>query len=487
MFQVRVWQWDLTGRLGLALAHPLYIILCRAFASIVPGDFAWGVNVFSGVTSAAALGLIFASMRRLTKSPLSALAAVALLAVTHTYWMHAAIAEVYGLYALALAGEMYLLVRYHQSNSARRHWWLIGVFLVAGLNVSNHLLALLHVPAYGVYALLQVRSKRISAKTLLLMAAAGVIGAGLYEGLVVAEIAAGGGVGDTLRSALFGQSWQEHVVGRIPEGAGWLKCLGYFLLNFPTPLVLLGPLGVYWTLRRRDGDAGVVGVWLGVFAVCFFFAVRYYVIDQYVFFFPCYMLLAVFVGFGVDHMLAKRDGHPRIILSVVILALALLPALVYEIAPSAVRGIPVLRSLADRVLPTARGIPGRDSYAHFLRPRRNADYSAIDFATSALEMAQPDGLIIAGNTVRNPIVYFQLAKGLQRNVHLSPGTDLQAQREAPADLKTIEKFLSSGRRVFIVSRQRQAWLVEKLEEDGRFVLEPRQPLVEICYKERATR
>ena len=33
MFQLRVWQVDLTGRLGLALSHPLYIVLCPAFVA----------------------------------------------------------------------------------------------------------------------------------------------------------------------------------------------------------------------------------------------------------------------------------------------------------------------------------------------------------------------------------------------------------------------------------------------------------------------
>ena len=49
MFQTRVWHTDLTGQLGLALSHPLYIVLCRAFTQIPLGDFAWRVNLFSAL------------------------------------------------------------------------------------------------------------------------------------------------------------------------------------------------------------------------------------------------------------------------------------------------------------------------------------------------------------------------------------------------------------------------------------------------------
>ena len=126
MFQVRIWHMDLFGRLGLALSHPLYIVLCRVFAGIIPGDFAWRVNLFSAVGSAGAIGLLFAGLRRLSRSQWTALVGVGLLAVTHTFWTYAVMAEVYGLYALLLAVEMYLLVRYQQLHHLGNHYRLVA-------------------------------------------------------------------------------------------------------------------------------------------------------------------------------------------------------------------------------------------------------------------------------------------------------------------------------------------------------------------------
>ncbi|MCK4782944.1 MAG: DUF2723 domain-containing protein [Desulfobacteraceae bacterium] len=483
MFQLRVWQMDLTGRLGLALSHPLYIVLCRAFATIIPGDFAWRVNLFSALCSAGAIGLLFATIRRLSRSQWTAFVTVGLLAVTHTFWTHAVIAEVYGLYALLLALEMYLLVRYCHAEKGRPAWWLLALMLVNGLNVSNHLLALLHLPAYGIYALLRIRAKRLPCRFLILMALAWIVGAGLYEALIIAQIARGAGVADTIRSALFGLQWQDRVIGCMPDSAVLGKSLGYFLLNFPTPILLLAPLGIYFGLRDSH-TRPAAAVWLGICTVAFVFALRYDVPDQYVFFFPCYVFTAVFIGLGAGRMPQARPLMASVPARIAILLLTFLPALAYEIAPAAASGIPRLRPIADKALRAERAIPGRDIYTYFLRPRKNGDYSARNFALAALELAHPDGLIAADTTTANPIIYLQQTQGQYSSVYLSKGPDLKAPREVVADVATVESWLALGRRVFIVSPQRQSALAEDLEQTNRFRLEPRDPLYEILPAER---
>ena len=478
MLQVRVCQSDLTGRLGLAVSHPLYIILAKSFAWIIPGNFAWRVNLFSAVCSAGAIGFLFAGLSRLTRRTWPALIAVILLAVSHTFWTHAVIAEVYGLYALLLSVEMYLLVRYQQQEGPRGGWCLIGLFLVNGLNASNHLLALLHLPAYAIYVFLQLRAKRIRIAQVLLMLLALVIGAGLYEAMIIVQIARGAGVADTIRSALFGLNWQDHVLGSTPDGLGLAKCLGYFLLNFPTPLLLLVPLGIYFGLRDSQ-TRSVAAVWFGVCAVAFVFAIRYHVPDQYVFFFPCYIFTAVFIGLAGGRIgewlasMASTGGR------IAVLILALLPALAYELAPSMARKVPLLSRMSDKVLRTERAIPGRDIYTYFLRPRKNGDQSARDFARDALELAQPDGLIIADNTTRNPIIYLQQVDHYYPGVYLAKASDLKAGREVEPDLATVERWLASGRRVFIVSPQRQSHLAEEFEVAGRFSVALAEPLYEV--------
>jgi len=387
-------------------------------------------------------------------------------------------AEVYGLYALLLAVEMYLLVRYQQGHGPRNSWWLIALLLVNGLSVSNHLLALLHLPAYGIYALLQIRARKLSFSSLGLMALGWVIGAGLYEAMIIVEIARGGGVAETIRSALFGLQWQDRVIGQMPNAIGLAKSLGYFVLNFPTPLLVLGPMGIYFGLK--DGQRrSVAAVWFGICMVAFVFALRYDVPDQYVFFFPCYIFTAVFISLGAGGIVKSRPSMGSLGGRIGVLVLVFLPALVYEIAPGAVRRITLLRRMADKALRVERAIVGRDAYAYFLRPRKNSDHSARDFSLEALRLAQPDGLIIADNTTRNPIIYLQRAEQQYRGVYLSKGTDLEAIQEDPADVATVESWLALGRRVFVVSPERQSSLANKLEETGSYRLVARDPLYEI--------
>ena len=479
MFQVRIWQVDLRGELALSMSHPLYIVVGWAFAKVTPGDFAWRVSFFSAVCSAGAIGFLFAGLRRLTRSTWSALAATGLLAVSHTFWTHAVIAEVYGLYTLLLAVEMYLLIRYHR-DVRHNPWWLIALCLVSGLNVSNHLLALLHLPAYGIYALLQVRARRIRATHLILMLLALVVGAGLYEAMIVAELAGGADLTDTVRSAFSDMRCPDRVLGRMPDLATLAKCVGYFLLNFPTPLLLLAPIGIYHALKDPR-TRPVAAIWFATCALTFFFALRYRVPDQFVFFAPCYLFTAVFIGLAADRIIQARPLLVSLPGRIAVLVLVLLPVVVYELAPGAIRRVPFLTRIADTALRAKRAIPGRDIYTYFLRPRKNGDHSAGDFARAALKLAQPDGLIIAGQTTRNPIIYIQTIQGLYPGVYLASGDDLKAGREVTVDLSTVDRWLESGRRVFIVSPRRQAGLASWLEAQGRFSIISRRTLYEVQF------
>ncbi len=100
-----------------------------------------------------------------------------------------------------------------------------------------------------------------------------------------------------------------------------------------------------------------------------------------------------------------------------------------------------------------------------------------------MELAQPDGLIVADNTTRNPIIYLQAVEGRYPGVHLAKGSDLQAPREVPGDFATVKGWLAAGRRVFVVSPVRQQELVEKLRGEGRFSLLLTDPLYEVVVQE----
>ena len=64
---------------------------------------------------------------------------------------------------------------------------------------------------------------------------------------------------------------------------------------------------------------------------------------------------------------------------------------------------------------------------------------------------------------------------------MSKGSDLKADREVAGNLANVERWLASGRRVFIVSPARQYDLAEQLDAAGRFRLVLKDPLYEVQY------
>jgi hypothetical protein len=402
-FQVRIWRMDLHGRLGLALAHPLYILLARAFTLLPLGNFAHRVNLFSAMCSAVTLGLAMHLLMTLTRSRASALIGVILLAVSHTFWRHSVVAVVYALYGLCLLGELCLIERWFATRHLK---WLVLAAALNGLSISNHMLASLHVPAYGLLLWWGIRNRRLAIEQLRVVSVAFVAGSSLYWGLMLQEIIGGAGIAATLHSALFGTQFQDRVLNSS-IGPGQLRVTAeYFVLNFPTKLLIVAPIGWWMCWRRNDARwfAAIAG---GIFLVAFVFAFRYPVADQYVFFFPCYVLWALFVAFAMPQPARRRPI--RMALNFVF---AVLPAVVYEVAPESWRQ-------TGRTMPGRTDVPFRDKYKYFLRPRLNGEDSAERFARAALQIAAPDGLLIADSTLNGPLVYMREVEGVCPGVAIS--------------------------------------------------------------------
>src|SRR5688500_88088 len=85
-------------------AYPLYYFVAKPFvAAISRANPARGLNLFSAVAAALAVGLLIWITARLTRSAAAGAAGGLLLAFSFTFWTQAIIAEVYALH-LALVG-----------------------------------------------------------------------------------------------------------------------------------------------------------------------------------------------------------------------------------------------------------------------------------------------------------------------------------------------------------------------------------------------
>src|SRR5262245_7463973 len=118
--------------------HPLYMLIGRAFAQL-PGDLARNINFESAVFGALAVMLVYLSGRQLGTSRIAAA-----LAVSHAFWLHSVIAEVYTANAFFLAAVVNLLLAWKHRDDWR---WLAAAVLVFAIGFTNHMVLAALVPA----------------------------------------------------------------------------------------------------------------------------------------------------------------------------------------------------------------------------------------------------------------------------------------------------------------------------------------------------
>ncbi len=132
----------------LGVAHPpgfpLYTMLAHAMTRLPIGPTAaWRVNLFSAVTSALTLWVVYDTVFRLTRRQVAALISAVALATATTFWAQATTANIRSLTALMTALMVWTLVGFYQAkeaddDSAEGDRWLIGFAFVLGLAVTHH-------------------------------------------------------------------------------------------------------------------------------------------------------------------------------------------------------------------------------------------------------------------------------------------------------------------------------------------------------------
>jgi hypothetical protein len=270
--------------------------------------------------------------------------------------------------------------------------------LAGGLGMAAHNLVLLNLPASAAVLLALVIRRKLHPGLIGLYAGCWLVGAGPYLVLIVLEA---GRIGwpEAIRSALFGRAWQSAVLTgslkAVPMGMGYVL---YNLPNLALPLALLG----LWRLRRRL-STGPMLVGLYLLAVYFWFAIRYSVPDQFMFFVPFYAVTAVLAGVGLGSI--HREKARRLSSALAIVLMLATPA-IYLVAPCLWQplGLP---------LPGRKDLP-RDPARYWLQPWKHAENSAGEFGRMALFQAPPNSIILADETSSYPLRWARRVHGLGR-------------------------------------------------------------------------
>ena len=447
--QIRVLQRDLFGHLGLALSHPLYYLLAIAFQILPAGESAFKTNLVSVLFGAVTVANVFLFVRLVTGRYSGALIGAVSLAVTHTFWQHCALAEVYTVSTALLSTELLCVCQYAADGRPR---WLALLFLANGLGISNHMLAALSLACYGVLVIALIWQRRLRPVMLLWLALLWLVGAGLYGGLILAELVRGEALGSVIRSALFGRVYAENVLNVLPGTRQLANSVLILGLNFPTPAVLLLIPGL--VALRRHRRKRLSATIIALLLVHLIWAVRYDVPDQYTFFIPSLVLLAVLIGLGAARFLAGRSRAWPVVLALGVL----LPAGIYALLPALARS-------RDLGLGLSRTVPYRDEYTYFLCPWKTGYRGPERFALELRETLPERAVLIADSTVVRPLHYLQLTGRWRSDLSVFPPPD----RPSTEDWRTLEQRLSdelAAGLVFVVTphpRYCPKWLCERYE------------------------
>ncbi len=446
LYQYRVWHNDLEGLEGLALSHPLYHIVAIGAKHVPLGEFGRRVNLVSAGAAAFAVANLYLLVRLWLGRDFPALMAALTLAVSHTFWWHASLAETYTLWAALFLGELVVLLQYSRTRNVG---YLYGLGLLNGLALAVHMLATIPLACYAVLLLVLWARRRIRARDLALIAALWILGALPYEYLILKNIVQNRDVLGALASAAFGNRWQADVLNTTLSWRLIKEDILLVVLNFPTPNALLFFVGLYG-LHRMGPTPAFRRVIVALLVLFFVFAARYTITDRYAFFLPFYCVAALVIGLGIHEV----TGSGSLCRMGLVAAFALLPVAVYAVAPG-------LAQRGNLSLGTRQNIPYRNDYEYFLRPWRTGYTGAERFARAALETAEPNAIICADSTTVAPLLYVQEVQGVRPDVKIA---GIVSSQGAPrVNEQTVEELLDE-RPVYVVSKRRgycPAFLLEK--------------------------
>ena len=303
-------------------AYPLYYTLATPFIRAVSADNpARGLNLFSAVWAAIAVGLLAVVGGRLTQSPLAGAAAGLLLAFSYTFWTQAIIAEVYSLHLALIAACLLALHAYAARPTTARLAVFFAVYAVA---FGNHLGMILFLVPFTVFLIhVHPRPRELVApSTVLLAIVIAVAGALQYAPMflyVWSSIDSPPASGDRIAAFWLDVTkadWREEMVLGIPASQLWPR-LQMWMWDARQQfglaglaLALLGAVRV-WSLSRP----WAVLLWFA-FGISTAFALTYNVGDTHVFLLPGHFLLALAMAAGVGGWRDPRLRHALTIVAV---------------------------------------------------------------------------------------------------------------------------------------------------------------------------
>jgi hypothetical protein len=439
------------ARVGVAAwDHPLFTMLGYSLVNLLPGLHApWLVNILSALFGAGTILILFLLCNAHTRSiPVSVLAALAV-AVSHTFWFHSVTAEVYTLFAFLLLLSLYLFDLFERKGHFAL---LVASLFTLGLGISNHLMAVLYIPAILIYLVI-TRGRSIKGVLypgkILILALAFLVGLSPYlvQFMRMLRIF-------TLSEALgpvIGSVFLQGLLSTTPGDLlnSLLTYLMFLVYQF-NPLGLI--IGIFGFLRGRRISGSLWAKLIAFYLVFTVFGLLYRVTDQFAFFLISHVFYGIAIALGLKLLTTEVSLRWQYMLYAAFGLLILITPLFYNQVPRIARRIGVTDE-AFGIPEIGTGI--RFGLAYYLDPNQRADREAYQFGRDFFLNAPQDALVIAEWYTDTDeffiLQYFSTVEGLRPDIEIV-GWPLEDPFHFDADLAVdiVEQQIQS-RPVFLAS------------------------------------
>jgi 4-amino-4-deoxy-L-arabinose transferase-like glycosyltransferase len=309
-------------------AYPLYYGVARPFVRAVSvANPARGLNLFSAIVGAAAVGLLTFLCALVTGSVAAGAGAGLLLAFSYTFWSQAIIAEVYTLHLAIVLACCLALYAYAARPSRAR---LALFFAIYALGFGNHLSMILLLVPFTVFLLQVTPDRRTLFSPAVIGIAITIAAAGALQywpNLMSTWHVLNGPVTWSDRLATFWfdttkADWRESMVMGV-RGDQLAGRLGMWWFDARQQFGLIGlflaVIGIVrlWTTSRPWATLVALG-----YAVNTLFAFTYNVGDTHVFYLPSHLFTAFLAGVALAPFAGSKGTRPALQIALVALAIS---------------------------------------------------------------------------------------------------------------------------------------------------------------------
>ncbi len=425
-FQTEAWRLGVVHPTG----YPLYLLLGKAFALVVPGEVAFRLNLFSALTALVALAFFYLLLARLAESEVIAVGGTWLCGAGSALWSQAVIAEVYTLHVALVMAALYFAVRWSEEGTP----WGTATALAIGLGLAHHRTIILLLPPLFLYALLHRRSLRRwkwrSALGALLLPSLLYIYVPLRWPVVYGRPPTAGELADYLLGRGYSYALQ---FGALSDPARLQAVLDMGRRQFTWIGAALGIVGAVALACRRPREVALSGTTMIAFLA---FGLAYRVPDVAVFLIPAWMMLALWIGIGVRWVgnLLQGAGEGR---AATIALIVLSAFLIATHAPQVDRSADMsARELADAAL-ARPPLPGALVICDFERLSALRYAFGVERPDLRVQVTMPDTeemaftMIDAALAAGRPVYLARLLPGVAGRYRLSSWGPLAEIRNVP--------------------------------------------------------